>query len=62
LFAFGRELGTLAEGAPADIAIFELTEGDYPLMDSGGKVRRARLRLVPHAALREGRPFGSINI
>jgi dihydroorotase len=61
LFAFGRELGTLAEGTPADIAIFELTEGDYPLMDSGGKVRRARRRLVPHAALREGRPFGSIN-
>ena len=62
IFEFGEELGTLRESAAADLAVFEIAEGDYEFVDSGGKRRRARQRLVPYAAIRDGRPYGSINI
>jgi dihydroorotase len=59
IFAFGADLGTLREGAPADLTVFEITDGEYNFLDSGGKLRQGHQRLVPHAALRDGRPFGS---
>ena len=62
IFELGEELGTLREGTAADLAVFELAEGDYEFMDSGGKRRRATQRLVPYASIRDGRPYGSINI
>lgn len=60
IFAFGQELGTLRPGAVADVAVFERTEGDYEVVDSGGKVRAADHRLVPYAVLKAGRAYGSI--
>ena len=55
IFDLGEELGTLAVGAAADIAIFELVEGDYELVDSGGKTRRFNERLAPFLCIRDGR-------
>lgn len=60
VFDLGTELGSLREGAEADLAVFDLEEGEYELVDSGGKRRTARRRLIPHAVLRSGREHGSI--
>lgn len=60
IFDFGDELGTLREGAVADLSVFQIVEGDYELVDSGGKRRTASRRLVPYAAMRAGRPYGAI--
>ena len=60
IFNFGEELGTLREGAIADLSVFQMVEGDYELVDSGGKRRTAARRLVPYAAMRAGRPYGAI--
>jgi len=54
------ELGTLREGALADLAVFEVTSGDYDFIDSGGKRRRGTQRLAPYTTLRGGRAYGSI--
>jgi dihydroorotase len=58
IFELGGELGTLKEGAPADVSVFELTEGEYEFVDSGGKRRTGTQRLAPYAAIRDGRWFG----
>ncbi len=60
IFDFGEELGTLREGAVADLSVFQMVEGAYELVDSGGKRRTAARRLVPYAAMRAGRPYGAI--
>lgn len=60
IFDLGETLGTLAEGAAADLSVFEVAEGDYTLVDSGGKRRTAARRLVPWACLRDGRPYGAL--
>ena len=60
IFDFGEELGTLREGAVADLSVFQMVEGDYELVDSGGKRRTTSRRLVPYAAMRAGRPYGAI--
>jgi dihydroorotase len=59
---FGLEagLGTMAEGAPADLALFDLVEGDHAFEDSGGKRRVWTRRLVPWVTLRDGVPWGSL--
>ena len=54
----GAELGTLREGSPADVSVFEVTEGEYEFVDSGGKRRTGTQRLAPYAAIRDGRWFG----
>jgi len=58
IFDFGAELGTLREGAPADVSVFELVDGEYEFVDSGGKRRTGTRRLAPYAAIRDGRWFG----
>lgn len=60
IYDFGEPLGTLTPGAAADIAIFDLVEGAHEFMDSGGKRRSGEQGLVPYAAFRSGRDFGSI--
>lgn len=57
---FGLPTGTLAEGAPADLSVLELVEGDYEFVDSGGKRRPASRRLIPFVTLRDGREHGSV--
>jgi dihydroorotase len=58
IFDFGAALGTLRVGAPADVSVFEVTEGEYEFVDSGGKRRTGTRRLAPYAAVRDGRWFG----
>lgn len=50
-----RGLGTLAEGVPADIAIFDVEEGTFDVFDVRGGVRRAPLRLSNTATYVAGR-------
>jgi dihydroorotase len=47
-------LGTLRPGAVADVALFDLQEGEFPLTDAEAETRLARQRLVPVAAVRAG--------
>lgn len=48
-------LGTLAVGAEADVAVFELREGDFEFVDNERTVRRGRQKLVPSAVVAGGR-------
>ncbi|MEV0458598.1 amidohydrolase/deacetylase family metallohydrolase [Catellatospora methionotrophica] len=53
--ALGLPSGTLRVGAPADVAVFALEEGDFPLADVHGQVRTAPLRLRNEATYVAGR-------
>ena len=51
------ELGSLSVGADADIAVLELSKGDFGLTDGGRtgfRVMRSDQRLVPQMTVREG--------
>jgi dihydroorotase len=50
-----KGLGTLAPGAEADVAVFELREGDFEFVDNERTVRRGRQKLVPVAVICGGR-------
>ena len=49
-----RDLGTLAVGAPADVAVFELREGDVEFVDNERAVRKGRQKLVPATVILGG--------
>ena len=49
------EIGTLAPGSRADIAILDLAEGRWTLTDSLGEELVVDRRLVPETVFREGR-------
>jgi dihydroorotase len=53
----GKEgsIGTIKEGAIADIAIFELESGDFLFEDSQGKVLAGKIRLAPAGTIRKGK-------
>ncbi len=53
--ALGLSAGTLAVGAPADIAVFALSSSPHPLVDAHGAVRTAPLRLSNVATYVGGR-------
>ena len=48
------EIGTLSEGAEADIAVFRLEEGAFALMDAWRKKMLATEQLAPIATIRAG--------
>ena len=50
-----RELGTLRPGSRADIALFRLLQGDFPLQDIHGNVRHATQLLRNTATIVGGR-------
>ena len=50
-----REVGTLRPGSRADVALFRLYEGSFPLQDIHGNVREAG-RLLRNTAHHRGRP------
>lgn len=50
-------VGTLAVGAPADIAVFGVEEGSFELVDAHAQSRRSPLRLRNEATYRAGRPL-----
>jgi len=54
IFDFGLELGTLQPGRAADIAIFELREGDFVFVDSPGERRMGRQKLTAVSTVRNG--------
>ena len=51
-------LGTLAVGAPADIAVLELVEEKVRFVDTKGNAREGARYLKPLHTVRAGRPFG----
>src|SRR6266516_8169201 len=52
-------LGTLAVGAPADLAIFEYVDGPaVEFVDTRNNKKAGTKKLVPVLTVREGRPFG----
>ncbi|MFI7547925.1 amidohydrolase family protein [Actinoplanes sp. NPDC049599] len=53
--ALGLSGGTLAVGAPADLAVFRVEEGAFPVVDAHRQVRTAPLRLVNEATYVAGR-------
>ncbi|MBR8743006.1 amidohydrolase family protein [Nocardiopsis sp. MG754419] len=53
--AFGLAAGTLAPDATADIAVFEVEEGRFPVVDVHGGTREAPLRLSNTATYAGGR-------
>jgi dihydroorotase len=61
-FGFPKGLGTLNEGAEADIAVFTLAEGDFEFTDALGEKRMGHRRLVPAATVKAGRIYGSASI
>lgn len=50
-----QSLGTLAVGADADVAIFDLREGDFTFVDNERTTRRGRQKLVPVTVVCRGR-------
>ena len=49
------ETGSLKPGRAADIAVFDLVQGNFSLVDSQGEIRKAPQKLVPVVTLRQGR-------
>ncbi len=54
-FPLFEGLGTLAEGASADVAVMELREGEFEFADTQGTMRAATQRLVNHATMLRGK-------
>ena len=52
-----QEVGTLRPGSAADIALFRLHEGRFPLYDIAGEMREARELLVNTLTIVGGRPL-----
>ncbi|NYE47805.1 dihydroorotase [Spinactinospora alkalitolerans] len=55
--ALGLDAGTLARGAPADIAVFRMERGAFPVLDVHGGAREASMRLTNTATYLAGRPL-----
>jgi dihydroorotase len=54
----GGKLGTLAIGAPGDVAIMELVAGDVSFVDTRNNSRTGRAYLKPVQTVTAGVPFG----
>ena len=61
---FGRlhQLGTLREGAEADISVFALDEGNFRFTDAHGATRFGRRLLRPVATVKAGALYGAASI
>jgi dihydroorotase len=57
VFDYGLELGTLRPGNEADIAIFELREGQFEFFDSEGQMRMGRQNLLNAGTVRRGQLY-----
>ena len=57
-FGFPQGLGTLREGAEADVAVFSLIEGDFTYTDAEKQTRVGHRKLVPVATVKSGRIYG----
>jgi dihydroorotase len=54
-FGFPAGLGTLREGAEADVAVWRIAEGDFEFVDALGARRMGHRKLVPVATVKAGR-------
>jgi dihydroorotase len=61
-FGFPKGLGTLREGAEADVAVFSLAEGDFEFEDTQKQKRVGHQKLVPVATVKAGKIYGSASI
>lgn len=50
-----EELGSLSVGAPADVAVLRLDDGDFGFVDCSGALLRAKQRLLCEITLRDGK-------
>ena len=50
-----KGLGTLGVGAPADVFVFELQDGEFEFVDNERAVRTGRLKIAPRAVVANGR-------
>jgi dihydroorotase len=57
--AFPAGTGSLKEGGVADLAVFEMREGPWEMVDSMGEKRPGKLRLRPMATVKAGRVYGN---
>jgi dihydroorotase len=57
--AFPAGTGSLKEGATADVAVFELREAPWEMVDSMGEKRPGKWRLRPLATVKAGRIYGN---
>lgn len=62
VFGFPKGLGTLREGAEADLALFSLSEGKFEFVDALKQKRIGERKLVPIATVKAGRIYGSATI
>src|SRR6185295_5826511 len=58
-FASPSGQGSLKERANADVAVFELREAPWDMVDSMGEKRPGKWRLKPMATVKGGRPYGN---
>jgi dihydroorotase len=61
-FGFPKGLGTLREGADADVAVFSLDEGRFEFVDALGEKRVGNRKLFPVATVKAGKIYGSASI
>ena len=62
VFGALKDLGTLREGAEADIAVLEIEEGRFTLTDALGQTRVGQRMLRPAASIKAGKLYGSASI
>ena len=55
ILGYEGTVGTLKPGANADIAVFELRDGSFPLRDSDGNTVNAKRRLFTQLTIKDGR-------
>jgi dihydroorotase len=55
ILGYEGTVGTLKPGANADIAVFELRDGNFPLRDSDGNTIDAKRRLIAKLTIKDGR-------
>lgn len=60
MFNYGTEVGTMRPGNEADVAIFELREGQFEFVDSNKQKRTGSQMLVNTAAVRHGQWFVNV--
>lgn len=56
-FNFGRQLGSLRPGSDADVAIFELRDGNFEFVDANQQKRSGRQKLINTAVVCRGQLF-----
>lgn len=58
-FAFPKGTGSLKVGSTADVAVFDLAEGRFTLVDAVGGKRTGSRKLIPVATVKAGRIYGN---